>query len=75
MDFNSRGKGNYLFDYYNRGVDDEYPDWGSTIHTWRSNPLLSKVILMRLKRLLQGRCIYRSTSVSGQPLKIKYIKD
>ena len=37
-----RGKGNYLFDYYNRGADEEFPDWGSTIHTWRSNPLLSE---------------------------------
>ena len=37
-----RGKGNYLFDYYSRGDDPEFPDWGSTIHTWRSNPLLSE---------------------------------
>jgi PBSX family phage terminase large subunit len=37
-----RGKGNYLYEYYLRGEDPEYPDWTSSIHTWRSNPLLSE---------------------------------
>lgn len=37
-----RGKGNYLYDYYLRGDDDEYPEWGSGLYTWRSNPLLQK---------------------------------
>jgi len=38
-----RGKGNYLYSYYLRGKDEvEYPDWGSAVHTWRSNPRLSE---------------------------------
>lgn len=37
-----RGKGNYLYTYFLRGDDPEYPDWTSSIHTWRSNPLLSE---------------------------------
>jgi PBSX family phage terminase large subunit len=36
-----RGKGNYLYSYYLRGQDAEYEDWGSAVHTWRSNPRLS----------------------------------
>ena len=47
-----RGKGNYLFTYYNRGTDDEYPDWGSTLHTWRSNPLLSEKDIEEAKRTI-----------------------
>ena len=47
-----RGKGNYLFTYYNRGSDDEYPDWGSTLHTWRSNPLLSEKDIEEAKRTI-----------------------
>ena len=39
-----RGKGNYLYDYYMRGKDEkEYPDWGSTVFNWKSNPLLNEV--------------------------------
>jgi PBSX family phage terminase large subunit len=37
-----RGKGNYLYTYFLRGDDPEYPDWTSSIHTWRANPLLSE---------------------------------
>ena len=37
-----RGKGNYLYSYYLRGDDVEYPDWGSAVYTWRSNPLLAE---------------------------------
>lgn len=47
-----RGKGNYLFTYYNRGMDDEYPDWGSTLHTWRSNPLLSEKDIEEARRTI-----------------------
>ena len=36
-----RGKSNYLYEYYLRGDDGEYPEWASSIHTWRSNPRLS----------------------------------
>jgi len=37
-----RGKGNYLYNYYMRGQDDEFAEWGSAIYTWRSNPMLSE---------------------------------
>lgn len=38
-----RGKGNYLYNYFLRGQDKEnYPDWGSAIYSWRSNPMLSE---------------------------------
>jgi phage terminase large subunit len=37
-----RGKGNYLYEYFLRGENTEYEDWASSIHTWRSNPLLSE---------------------------------
>ena len=36
-----RGKTNYLYNYYLRGQDDDFEDWGSSVYTWRSNPLLS----------------------------------
>ena len=45
-----RGKGNYLYDYYLRGQDEEYEDWGSAIYTWRSNPRLSEKDVMEAKR-------------------------
>ena len=45
-----RGKGNYLYNYYLRGSDQEYPDWGSNLFTWRSNPLLSENDIKEAKR-------------------------
>lgn len=45
-----RGKGNYLYDYYNRGQDEEYEDWGSAIHTWRSNPMLQEKDIEEARR-------------------------
>lgn len=38
-----RGQHNYLYNYYLRGDDDRYPEWGSGLYTWRSNPKLSEV--------------------------------
>lgn len=38
-----RGKHNYLHTYFQRGQPEshnEYPDWGSDVFTWRSNPRL-----------------------------------
>ena len=37
-----RGKGNYLYDYFLRGEDPEFEDWGSAKFSWRANPLLSE---------------------------------
>jgi phage terminase large subunit len=45
-----RGKGNYLYEYFLRGEDSEYPDWSSSIHTWRSNPLLSEIDVEEARR-------------------------
>ena len=36
-----RGKGNYLYNYFLRGGDSEFPEWGSNLFTWKANPLLS----------------------------------
>jgi len=48
-----RGKGNYLYNYYMRGQDPEnYPDWGSAIYTWRSNPMLSEKDIAEAKRTM-----------------------
>ena len=47
-----RGKGNYLFDYYQRGQDSEYPEWGSAVFTWRSNPLLSEKDVSEAKKAM-----------------------
>jgi PBSX family phage terminase large subunit len=45
-----RGKGNYLYEYFLRGEDSEYPDWSSSIHTWRANPLLSETDVEEARR-------------------------
>jgi len=37
-----RGKGNYLYDYFQRGDNDDYDEWGSDLFTWRANPLLGE---------------------------------
>jgi PBSX family phage terminase large subunit len=47
-----RGKGNYLYTYFLRGDDPEYPDWTSSIHTWRSNPLLSETDVDEARRTI-----------------------
>lgn len=48
-----RGKGNYLYNYYMRGQDSEtYPDWGSAIYTWRSNPMLSEKDIAEAKKTM-----------------------
>lgn len=38
-----RGKGNYLYEYYLRGQDPEFDNWGSARFTWRANPLLNQI--------------------------------
>lgn len=37
-----RGKGNYLYEYYLRGQDAEFEEWGSARFTWKANPLLNE---------------------------------
>ena len=47
-----RGKGNYLYNYYQRGQSNEYDEWGSDLHTWRSNPMLSEKDVMEAQRAM-----------------------
>jgi PBSX family phage terminase large subunit len=48
-----RGKGNYLYNYYMRGQDSEnFPEWGSAIYTWRSNPRLSEKDIAEAKKTM-----------------------
>ena len=45
-----RGKGNYLYNYFLRGEDSNYEEWGSCLHTWRSNSLLQEADIEEAKR-------------------------
>lgn len=48
-----RGKGNYLYNYYMRGQEhEEFPEWGSAIYTWRSNPRLSEKDIAEAKKTM-----------------------
>lgn len=47
-----RGKANYLYDYYQRGQDSSYDEWGSATFTWRANPLLSEKDVLEAKRAM-----------------------
>ena len=48
-----RGKGNYLYNYYLRGGDSEFPEWGSNLFTWRTNPLLSDYDVKEAKKFCE----------------------
>ena len=37
-----RGKENYLYNYYLRGEDTNFPEWGSGLFPWHANPRLTK---------------------------------
>jgi len=52
-----RGKGNYLYNYFLRGKEDEYEDWGSALYTWRSNPMLSESDVEEARRSMT-RALY-----------------
>lgn len=47
-----RGKGNYLYNFFQRGQDEEYIDWGSSLYTWKANPLLSERDIAEAKKSL-----------------------
>lgn len=49
-----RGKGNYLYEYYLRGQSSEYENWGSSIHTWKVNPLLSEKDILEAKQSMSN---------------------
>jgi PBSX family phage terminase large subunit len=52
-----RGKANYMYDYYLRGQNPEFDEWGSAIYTWRSNPKLSEKDIEEAKRSMT-RALY-----------------
>lgn len=45
-----RGKANYLYNYWLRGDDPEFEEWGSGRYTWHVNPLLSEKDIEEAKR-------------------------
>ena len=47
-----RGKENYLYNYYLRGQDTEYPEWGSGLYPWHSNPRLKKEDIEEARKTL-----------------------
>jgi hypothetical protein len=47
-----RGKENYLYQYYLRGQDPEYPEWGSGLFPWHSNPRLTKSDIEEARRVM-----------------------
>jgi len=47
-----RGRNNYIFGYFNRGSDERYPEWGSSLYTWRSNPKLSLTDIEEAKSIM-----------------------
>lgn len=47
-----RGKENYLYDYYLRGGDPKFPDWGSGLYPWHTNPRLQPEDIEEARRTL-----------------------
>lgn len=48
-----RGRHNYLHEYYERGLPinhNKFPEWGSGVFTWRSNPRLSRADIEEAQR-------------------------
>lgn len=70
-----RGKENYLYSYYNRGQDAHYPEWGSGLFPWHSNPRLQKADIEEARKALP-ETIFRQeyycewASFEGQIYKI-----
>jgi PBSX family phage terminase large subunit len=47
-----RGKENYVYEYYQRGQSSEFPEWGSGLYPWHSNPRLKKEDIEEAKKAL-----------------------
>lgn len=47
-----RGKQNYLYNYYCRGEDQNYPDWGSGLYPWHVNPALKEADIEEARKTL-----------------------
>lgn len=47
-----RGKQNYLYQYFLRGQDSNFPEWGSGLFPWHVNPALKEDDIMEAQRTL-----------------------
>lgn len=78
-----RGKQNYLYQYFLRGQDADYPEWGSGLFPWHVNPALKEADIAEAKRTLPPTIFQQEyycdwVSFEGQIYKIdddKHLKD
>jgi PBSX family phage terminase large subunit len=47
-----RGKQNYLYNYWSRGMDESHSDWGSGLYPWHVNPALREADINEARRTL-----------------------
>lgn len=47
-----RGKENYLYNYYLRGQDESFPEWGSGLFPWHANPRLTQEDIEQARRAI-----------------------
>lgn len=47
-----RGKQNYLYEYYTRGDNETYDEWGSGLYPWHVNPALKEADIEEAKKTL-----------------------
>lgn len=47
-----RGKQNYLYEYYSRGDNETYDEWGSGLYPWHVNPALKEADIEEAKKTL-----------------------
>lgn len=47
-----RGRENYLYQYYLRGDDPNFPEWGSGLFPWHANPRLTQADIEEAKRAI-----------------------
>ena len=47
-----RGKENYLYNYYLRGQDESFPEWGAGLFPWHANPRLTQEDIEQAKRAI-----------------------
>lgn len=70
-----RGKQNYLYQYFLRGEDENYPEWGSGLYPWHVNPALKEEDIEEAKRTLPPTIFTQEyycewTSFEGQIYKV-----
>lgn len=78
-----RGKANYIYDYFCRGEDESYPEWGSAKFDWTSNPYLNKADIEESKHSMTHNLFMQEfycdwTVFEGQIYSVeedKHVKD